>query len=416
MTRKVLVVSQYFWPESFRVNELVEKLIARGYQVDVITGVPNYPGGAIFKDYRDNPENYKTYKNARVHRIKMWPRGNSKLSLIANYLSFMVSCSFFLVFKYRKKDYDAVLAVQLSPVLSVVPALLYGKKQKIKVLTWVLDLWPDSVVAVDGAKNKLILGALSSISSWIYKSSDKVLITSKGFKNRLKSLGVNESKIVYFPQWVEDSTREEFDSEGLAYKNIRDLLMPYEDKLKIIFTGNLGEAQDLVSVINGISLNSQRDKFVLLLVGDGRARESIEQLISNLSLNDSVVMLGQFPSEVMPMFYFNSDALLVSLADEPLFALTLPGKVQNYLQAGRPIIGMINGEGATVLRESGSAIVVPAGDCNKFSTAIDELLDADPLTLEKKGLAATAYAQKHYQSKVLVDRLVAIIEDDQLTH
>lgn len=406
--KKVLVVTQYFWPEEFRVNELVKKLVSSGCDVDVVTGRPNYPDGAIYKDFISAAHKYDNYFGAAVFRVKNRPRGKTKASLFLNYISFALLASIYLFRNLSSKRYDSIIAVQLSPIFSVIPALIYGKYHKVKVTTWVMDLWPDILSALNLVSNRHIIRLLTFISSRIYKFSDSLLISSEGFRSRLRELGVKDDSIHYFPQWVEDVMDISDISSTQEYKEIESLLEEYSHLKKIVFTGNIGECQDLPSVLEAIEILKHRNDFVFLIIGSGREEAHVSRLVSNNCLESHVKMLGRFPVKYMSSFYHFADALLLPLGQDPLFEITLPGKTQSYLYAGRPIIGFLDGEGASVLRQSRSAFVCRAGNSGELAEAIEKVCNSNQEELDKLGLSARRYAKEHFDSEKVMDTLFKV--------
>ena len=409
-SKKVLVVTQYFWPEEFRVNELVKKLVSSGCDVDVVTGRPNYPDGAIYKDFISAAHKYDNYFGAAVFRVKNRPRGKTKASLFLNYISFALLASIYLFRNLSSKRYDSIIAVQLSPIFSVIPALIYGKYYKVKVTTWVMDLWPDILSALNLVSNRHIIRLLTFISSRIYRFSDSLLISSEGFRSRLRELGVKDDSIHYFPQWVEDVMDSPDISSTQEYKEIEALLNEYSHLKKIVFTGNIGECQDLPSVLQAIEIIKHRNDFVFLIVGSGREEQRVSRLVSDNGLENHVKLLGRFPVEYMPSFYYFADALLLPLAEDPLFDITLPGKTQSYLYAGRPIIGFLDGEGASVLNRSKSAFVCRAGNSNELAEAIEKFCNSNQGDLDELGLSARRYAEENFDSERVMDTLFEVCD------
>ena len=406
--KKVLVVTQYFWPEEFRVNEVVKKLVSSGCDVDVVTGRPNYPDGLIYEDFISTPHSYGEYFGASIHRVKNSPRGKNKFTLLLNYISFAFLASIYVFKNLGGKRYDSIIAVQLSPIFSVIPALIYGKYYKVKVTTWVMDLWPDILSALNIVSNRYIIRLLSFISSRIYRFSDSLLISSEGVRSRLRELGVKDNSIHYFPQWVEDVMDISDISSTQEYKEIESLLNEYSHLKKIVFTGNIGECQDIPSVLKAIEILKHRNDFVFLIVGSGREEGRVSRLVLDNGLESHVKLLGRFPVEYMPSFYHFADALLLPLAEDPLFDITLPGKTQSYLYAGRPIIGFLDGEGASVLNRSKSAFVCRAGNFNELAEAIEKVCNSNQGDLDELGLSARRYAEENFDSERVMDTLFEV--------
>lgn len=406
--KRVLIVTQYFWPEEFRVNELVKKLVIAGCDVDVVTGRPNYPDGFIYKEYIKAPNRFNSYFGSTIHRVKNTPRGKNKFSLMINYFSFAILASIFLLKNMRKNRYDSIIAVQLSPIFSVIPALIYGKYKKVKVTTWIMDLWPDILTALNLVSNRYALRLLTWISSRLYQLSDIILISSEGFRNRLKQFGVTENNIHYFPQWVEDVMVTKDLALTKEFHEVQSLINEYSDLKKIVFTGNIGECQDIPSVLQAIETLKHRNDFVLLIVGSGREEEHVKRKIIEYDLNSHVKLLGRYPVEYMPAFYYFADALLLPLAKDPLFEITLPGKTQSYLYAGRPIIGMLDGEGASVLHQSNSAFVCGSGKPKELANLIERFCEASSTELAELGSSAKHYAEQNFSSKRVMKKLFEV--------
>jgi colanic acid biosynthesis glycosyl transferase WcaI len=408
--KRILIVTQYFWPEEFRINDLVRRLIKTGCEVEILTGRPNYPEGDIFQDFVNSPDEYASYYGARIYRVRNLARGKGKVRLILNYLSFAFLATVFLFKNMKKKQYNSILAVQLSPVFSVIPAILFGKYKGIKVSTWIMDLWPDILVALNLVSSRSALKVVQIISSWVYRNSDALLISSKGFRARLLEFGVCPDRINYFPQWIEEVMIENNLSSKSEFKEVGDILSPFANCKKVIFTGNIGECQDMTTVINAMdNLRSKKD-IVLFVVGSGREENRLKDLVRCKGLEGTVKLLGRFPVEYMSSFYYFADVLLLPLSKDPLFEITLPGKAQSYLYAGRPIAGMLDGEGADVLRESGSAIVVSSGDFKKLAQAMEKLAYLPKSESNRMGKAGKSYAEKNFLPDTAINKILDVCD------
>lgn len=402
--RKVLVVTQYFWPENFRVNELVLELQKRGFDVDVLTSTPNYPSGKVFSEYAENPEKFMDYSGVKVHRVPQITRYNNVASLVLNYISFVVSACFYCLLRVRNANYDLVFGVQLSPIFSMFPAILCKKLIGAPLHFWVLDIWPDSVVS-GGIKHKFIISPLKKLCTYIYSSADTLFLSSRGFESILREMGVSRPKFVYFPQWIEADYLGEVALGTKEDCEVRDLVSQWKNKVIFTFTGNIGDAQDFRSVLEGIKISSNSTEFVILLVGDGRYKTELIKRIQAEGLENTVVCLGQYPASYMPLFFHYSQYLLVSLKDVPIFAHTLPGKVQSYMSSGRPIVGMINGEARQVIDEAGCGLVVPSGDYVGFADVLEQCCRLHVAERQKLGKMGQSYAYKNFHLESLLDRI-----------
>lgn len=360
---RILVVSQYFWPENFRVNDLVAELVRRGHEVTVLTGRPNYPGGTVFSEFAENPANFASYAGADVVRIGMLPRGKGGLRLMLNYLTFALSASLLGPLKLRGHKVDAIFVFEPSPITVGLPAIMLKWLKRAPIAFWVLDLWPQSLTAVGAVRSPLVLALVDRLVRFVYAHSDRVLAQSRSFIDIIREqMQDGGGRIVYFPSWAEPAPA----LGGIAPA---PELPARPDLFTIVFTGNIGDAQDFPSVLD--AAERLRDKPVRwAIVGDGRRSEWLAEEVERRGLGEQVKLLGRFPLDRMPSFFRHADALLVSLRDEPIFALTIPGKLQSYLAAGIPILAMLNGEGADIVASSGAGLAVPASDSVALAQAV----------------------------------------------
>ena len=365
---RILVVSQYFWPENFRINDLVAELVARGHSVTVLTGQPNYPSGTLDVGYASEPHAFGRYEGADVVRVPHVLRGNRALQLMLNYFTFALSATVIGTFKLRGRRFDAVFAFEPSPITIGIPAIVLKWIKGAPMSLWVLDLWPHTLQAVGAVRSPFVLGLVNTMVRMIYRHCDLILAQSKSFIDIIAGQVAERDKIVYFPSWAEEA-------EPVSAAAAAPELPARPDLLTIVFTGNVGEAQGFEHVVQAATL--LRDEPVRwVIVGDGRRSDWLRSEVNRLGLADRFLMPGRFPLERMPSFMAHADALLVCLRDEPVFALTIPGKVQSYLVTGLPVLAMLNGEGADVIAESGAGIAVAAGDAAGLVDAVRRILAA----------------------------------------
>jgi len=398
---RILVVTQYFWPENFRINDLCSELVSRGHDVSVLTGTPNYPEGALFPQFVSNPANYNAYKGCSIIRVPVLVRGSgSSLKLLLNYASYVISASFVGVFKIRKKQFDVVFVYEPSPVTVCLPALLIKKIRKVPVVFWVLDLWPETLEAIGVVKSPKILNWVGHLVRFIYNRCDFILGQSKAFYTGISRYCDDPSKIKYFPSWSEAVFTETDVSPAVELEN-------HTNVFKILFAGNVGEAQDFPAILNAAEILKVRQinaKF--FIVGDGSALDWVQSELVRRNLEEVVFLLGRHPLESMPNFYAASDALLVTLKDSPAFSMTIPGKVQSYMTAGKPILTMLSGEGARVIEEACCGLVADAGD---YEQLIDNIVKMIGLSCENlKVLANNAKTYSHNEFDR--DKLIAQLE------
>ncbi|MBU1305048.1 MAG: glycosyltransferase family 4 protein [Alphaproteobacteria bacterium] len=357
----ILIVSQYFWPENFRINDLSADLVRRGHSVTVLTGRPNYPDGAIFPDFASNPSAYASYDGADVVRVPLVPRGKGGLTLMLNYLSFAVTASTLGPWRLRGRKFDAIFVFQGSPVTVGLPAIVMKWLTKAPITLWVLDLWPQSLEAVGAVRSPMILRLVDRMVTFIYRNCDMVLGQSRAFLTELNRHVVDTTKVGYLPSWSDSPVTHTQSTPAPEIEQRRDLF-------NIVFTGNIGEAQNFPAILDAAS--KLRDEPIRwIIVGDGRQHDWLAQEVEIRGLQQQVLMPGRFALERMQSFYAHADALLVSLKTSPAFAMTIPGKVQSYLAAGKPVLAMLDGEGAALIERSRAGIAVPSGD-------VEGLIDA----------------------------------------
>jgi glycosyltransferase involved in cell wall biosynthesis len=356
---RILIFTNHFYPENFKVNDVAFSLQQDDYDVTVITGIPNYPKGKIFKGYGIFRRSREKVNGVKIIRVPLIPRGNGKgIRLVINYFSywfFLMIWSFFIALSKR---YNKILVHHTSPIFIGIPAVLFKKMQRIPLYFWNLDLWPESIIAASSFRNKYVIRFLNNLVKWIYRNSDKILISSQGFKDSLISKEVQHIKIEYFPNWAE----EIFTTNSTNSEISLGVQIP-ADTLKIMFAGNIGEAQDMESILNAILLSHQQQlKIFWIFLGDGRKRNWIESQLNQNNLDDCVIFLGRHDVETMPSFFNKADLMLVTLKDELIFSLTVPAKLQAYMASGKPILAMINGEGSKIIKEAKCGLVSPCGD------------------------------------------------------
>ncbi len=395
---KILIVSQYFWPENFRVNDLTVQLQKLGHEVKVLTGYPNYPEGEFFSDFLKDRSKFSNYHGAEVVRLPIVARGKRKITLALNYLSFIVSGILLAPFKMRSSDFDVIFVFGTSPIFQAIPAIWLKWLYKKPLTLWVLDLWPQSLEAVGVMKNKSILHLISKAVVWLYNRCDIVYGQSHSFVEEIKNLGV-KSQVKYLPSW----------SDNIANQNIAQglpNLSQFTNKFKILFTGNIGEAQDFPSLLNAIVLIKALNlPLVFLIVGDGRKKEWLSHEIRRLNLEDYINLLGRYELSSMHYFYNQADALYLSLRDEKIFSYTIPGKFQSYLAAKKPLIGMISGEANQLIKQFDLGWAVEAEDCKGLAAFIPEIIQTPKDRKEEMGRNCERLLDSEFNSQKIIQKL-----------
>jgi len=401
---KILILSQYFWPENFRINEIAMELINLGNKVTVITGKPNYPEGKIYDEFLKDKKFFCNYNSVKIIRVPIIPRGKGRVNLLINYISFVLSACTYGLFKLRNKKFDLIFVFQTSPVLVGIPSSLISKIKRIPQVFWVLDIWPETLESL-GIKNKFLIEIVRNLVKKIYLNCDVILAQSKSFVKNIKSYKSLKSKqILYFPVWSELN----YDSRLIEkYPSIKT-----KKVFTILFAGNIGKAQDFESVIKAIKFLSTKVKdFRLVIVGEGSKKEWLIKATKENKLEKIIEIYKKIPLEKMPSIFTHADALLVTLSDQIAFNMTIPGKVQTYLSTGIPIIGMLNGEGASTIHESGAGFACDAGDYIGLAELIIKMKNTDNKTRSEMGLLGKIYSEKEFNKKVLMIKLNNIFKE-----
>lgn len=387
---KILVVSQYYYPEPFRISDICETLAERGHDVTVLTGLPNYPEGKVLDDYRHGRKREEIINGVKVIRSFEIGRGNNKLKLFLNYLSYAVSGSIKAYFMNEK--FDVVLVNQLSPVMMGIPAIVYKRKHKKKVLLYCLDLWPDSLAAGGIKESSIIYKFFLELSRWIYKSADSIAVTSSMFKDYFRStLEMDQKEIYLLPQYAEDLFTKSIE----VYKN---------DKYNFVFAGNIGDMQSVETIVKAANELREHQHILFHIVGDGSKLEACKLLSEEMML-DNIIYYGRKPVSEMPHYYGLADAMLITLKNNSSISFTIPGKVQSYMAARKPIIGAINGETSQVINDAGCGLCCAAEDYKGLANLIIQFCKSN----EKIKMSRNSY--DYYIKNYSKERFMTVLEE-----
>ena len=396
----ILIISQYFWPENFRINQLSAALQKKGNKVTVLTGLPNYPEGKIYKSYAKSPQNYLKYDEVEIIRIPLLPRGKNKFFLLLNYFSFCLSACTLGYLKIWKRNFDVIFVFQTSPVLVGIPSTLISFLKKTPQVIWILDLWPESLEALGILKYSWQKFFLRKLVNFIYFRCSYILCQSKSFIKEISKQNIDPNKLIFFPAWADT---EIFIKSNLYAPEIK----AKEGFFNIIFTGNIGEAQDFPSIIKAFKIIKERNikNVRLIIIGDGRMKDWVKKEVELQNLSEIIEIHGKYPLQRMNSFFKHADALLVSLSNKKLFSMTIPGKIQTYLATGIPIIGMINGEAANLLLEAKAGKVCDAGDYHNLANIIESLSRENKSILMRYGQNGKKFCLKLFNKNNLINKL-----------
>lgn len=405
---RILVVTQYIFPENFKSNELVFELAKRGHHVDVLTSIPNYPEGVYYKGYGIFKKRVETYKGVHFYRCLQTPRGRkaSGLGLAMNYLTFVFFSFFWIVFYFIwKKKYDAIITHEPSPITQIIPAVILSKIRRVPVYSWIMDIWPDAMKnSVSPRMYKMVKPILTGITNWVYKNSYKILITSKGFAQLVNRDGDFSDKIVYYPNWSID-----------LLKLPTDYPIPeLPEGFRIMLAGNLGESQNLDAIGEVIMLLKDVAELKWIFVGDGSWKTWLDVFIKEHQLEDIAYTLGRFPGEAMATFYKKADAMLITLRGGFVdLDMTVPARMQSYMSAGRPVLGMIGPGVQDLIAEADCGYAVDAGDYRALADVIRNKVLTDKEAFERKGENGRRCFEREFTLDHCIDHIEEIINVDK---
>jgi glycosyltransferase involved in cell wall biosynthesis len=401
---RILIVSQYFWPEDFRINDLAQGLVKIGHEVTVLTGKPNYPSGRFFDGYSFWGRSRDMFAGIKVIRVPLVPRGHGGAARLAvNYVSFALFAGLFGPLLCRG-SFDVIFVYEPSPVTVGLPGLIMKAVKKAPLIFWVQDLWPESLSATGAVKSKWILNRIASLVSFIYQGCDRVLVQSRAFVDRVRALGAPSGRVLYYPNSAEELYRPVLRGPVPGSRAL-------PDGFRVMFAGNIGAAQSFETILAAAETLRDHHEIHWLILGDGRQLSWVQEEVARRGLLHCVHLLGRYPVESMPDWFAQADVLLVTLKKDPIFALTIPSKLQSYMACGRPILAALEGEGARVVEEARAGIVVAAEDASAMAKAVLQLSLMPPLEREAMGQNGRRYFLQEFDRDTLLVRLDSWMRD-----
>lgn len=397
----ILVITQYFFPESFRINDVCLGLKERGHKITVLTGKPNYPSGRYFDGYNWFNKSIENWNEIEIYRSNLFLRGKGgAIRLFLNYFSFAFFASIKLLFINKK--FDKILIFAPSPITVGIPGVFGKKKFNSKTFLWVHDLWPESIKIAGGVKTLWILKLIDKLTRWIYSNTDELLIQSNGFLSYINSQGVNSEKIKYYPFYAESFYK--------VLEPEQEYLEQLPSGFKILFAGNIGESQSFMTLLSAAKILKEKNILInWIIFGDGRMKKNVEKEIKISGLQNNFILKGTVPASEMPKYFSCVNGLVISLKNSDIFSRTIPGKLQSYLACGKPIIGSLNGVGADIIKESGSGFVGSAESVDELVDAIIKLYNTPLIEQTRMGLNARKYFDQEFERERLLDKLEIIL-------
>ena len=391
MKKHILVISQYFYPENFRINDICKEWVKRGYEVTVVTGIPNYPQGKFFDGYGLFKKRKEEYKGIRIIRLPIVSRGKGSIRLALNYFSYVFSGFFWKMFTRIKAD--KVFVFEVSPMTQALIGVWYTKKHKVPNYLYVQDLWPENVEIVTGITSPVVIKPISSMVNYIYKNCTDIFATSPSFVKEIQKRVKDKEKVHYLPQYAEDFY--------IPVKKQAVPEIPQNDKFKVIFTGNIGQAQGL-DILPKTAQLLKDENIEFLIVGDGRYREEFEKEILQCGVSDMFVLIERQPAEYIPQLLAACDAAFISFQNAELWRMTIPAKLQSYMACGMPIIASAFGETQRIIEEAECGLCAPIGDEKALAQHILKLKKEDLSAMAEK---SRSYYKKHFDKQSVMDGL-----------
>lgn len=393
----LLVISQYYYPEQFRINDICKEWVKRGHNVTVVTGIPNYPQGKFYKGYGWFKNRKEQKDGVNIIRLPIISRGKNAIRLVLNYISFVISGFFFA--KFTKKKFDKVFIYEVSPITQSYVGIWYAKRKKVECNLYVMDLWPESIQLATGMSNKTVLSLIGRMVDKIYKNCDRIFTSSKSFIDAIEKRGYPSNKITFWPQYAESFYKPVPRNEC----NITEI--PQDETFKIVFAGNIGQAQGLdilIDVAKKIKQNNMNVNFYL--IGDGRAKASLVEETNKQKISDIIHFIDKKPAIEIPKYYAACDMAFLSLKENAISDQILPAKLQSYLACGIPILGCVDGEAKKVIEES------KAGFCAKHDSkqiveVIEKASKMSKQDFNKMQENATIFFKNNYEKELLLKKM-----------
>lgn len=400
-TTKVLIIGQHYWPETFRISDIAEGLVERGYEVEVLCGTPNYPVGKFFNGYGFFKRKREIHNGVKIIRVPEIPRGdNSNLRIFINYISFPLFSLLYVPF-FLFKRYDRVIAYQLSPVFMSLPAIILAKLKRKPLFFYVGDFWPHSLFSMLTIKSRLVRKIITNISYWHYRRADGVIGVFKGMQDRfISDVGITKEKTLYIPQAPEKIY------ESRAVSN--EITERFKDTFNIVFAGNINPAQCFDVITQAAQRVKKRGykNVRYIIIGEGMSKKWLEKRVKDLGVDDQFIFEGLKPVEEVPKYQAVASATIVALSKSPLFEYGIPAKVYSYLPAGKPVVAAIDGEGQNLINNLAKCgICVDSGDYKGMADAIEKLINAPEKSIKKMGDNGFNYYLRHFERESNLDRL-----------
>lgn len=403
----ILVVSQYFYPEQFRINDICTEWVKRGYKVTVLTGIPNYPQGKFYDGYGLNKKRSETWNGIEIIRIPLIPRGHNSLGMCMNYLSFVVSGFFCKCF--AKINADIVFNYETSPMTQALIGVWFAQKRKIPFYLYVTDLWPDNVEIITDVHNKFFIGTINSIVNYIYKKSTRIFTSSKSFIEKMNERGVPSNKLEFWPQYAENFYRPCSKSEAAEINEE----IPDDGVFNIVFAGNIGYAQGL-GVLAETAAMLKKGNFLVRfnIIGDGRYKNKMLEEIENKNVSEYFNFIEKQPPEKIPLYMAYADAALICLSKSEVFAMTIPAKTQSCMACGMPILVSADGEVGEIIEEAQCGYSSASSDAEGLAENIKKICGLSEKEITEMRKNSRLFYDNNFKKSMLMDKMDAYLTEE----
>ncbi|ACX76267.1 glycosyltransferase, group 1 family [Fibrobacter succinogenes subsp. succinogenes S85] len=400
---RILLVSQYFYPEVFRINDIAIEWVKRGYDVTVLTGIPNYPQGEFYKGYSKTERTSEIWNGIKIIRLPIEPRKKGSFNLAKNYLSFVLAGRKWI--KKTKIEADVVFTYEVSPMTQALVSVWYAKKKHIPHILYVTDLWPENVEIITGIHNRLFIWPIQAMVDYIYKRTSRILTSSKSFIGAIRKRNISESKIEFWPQYAEN-----------FYKPVEKSCnseIPDDGVCNFVFAGNIGFAQGLGILPKAAAKLREEGVIVRFnIIGNGRYMPELLGIIESLKLENYFNFIERKPAEQIPAYLAAADALLITLSKSEVFAITIPAKTQSCLACGKPILVSADGEVQQVINEAHAGLVSNSEDVDGFVRNIKNFIQMEQFKRDELGANALNYSKQHFNKNSLLARMDQIFQQE----
>ncbi len=393
---KILFFTQYFWPENFRINEIINYFKTSQNSLTILTGYPTYPHKKNFINFKNKKKSISS-SEFKLFRAPIIPRSDSNISIMLNYISFIISSFFYGIFAMFKTRVDVIFLFCPSPIFSALPAIFINKFFKKKMVIWILDLWPDTIIDLKILKNKYLIKIIKILVKFIYNNTDLILAQSNSIKTEIEK--ITNTKCIYFPSWPEEEV------SNSKIDTYLDLKIKNKTKTTLMFAGNIGEAQSFETLIEAAKILKELNSVEWIILGDGRWKKKLINLIEKNNLKEEVKMIDAVSPSKVKYFLDQADALYLSLKNNDTFKKTIPGKLSTYMFSEKPIIASISGETNKIINEANCGFVSEAENFSSLADNVIKFLQLPEEEKKKLGMNAKKYVSKFFEKKKILNSL-----------